>query len=190
MKKLFNSLLICFVAAALFNSCQKPEKFSEIPKITFKEFLQYKNVAGKDTSIDFVFTFEDGDGDIGYSEEEFFKCGNIPLNNLFIFYEEKQFGAYVPKKFRVQDTIYETNKNCDTINILLPSDSLQLQFPSRMTYIQPSGSDKSIEGEVSYHLSQNNILFLSNQVRFKFYMIDRAGHQSNTEYSAELNINK
>ncbi len=185
MKKLFNSLLICFVAAALFNSCQKPEKFSEIPKITFKEFLQYKNVAGKDTSIDFVFTFEDGDGDIGYSENEFFKCG-VPLNNLFIYYEEKKGSAYVPKLFL--EHIYDVNDQCDTLG--QRDDSLQLHFPSRMTYIQPSGSDKSIEGEVSYHLSQNNILFLSNQGRFKFYIVDRAGHQSNTEYSAELNINK
>ncbi len=111
----------------------------------------------------------------------------MPLNNLFIFYEEKQGASFVPKLF-FEPEIIDYNDNCDSIG--WHSDSLQLHFPSRMTYIQPSGSDKSIEGEVSYHFSQNTILFLSSKGRFKFYIVDRAEHQSNTEYSEELDIIK
>lgn len=183
MKKLPGLFVTCFMAAFLFNSCRKPEKFSEIPKITFKEFLQYKSVAGKDTAVDFVFKFQDGDGNIGYMKNEFF----CPANNLFIFYEEKQGAIYVPKKF-FEPVIIDYNSNCDSIGV--HADSVQLSFPSRMTYIQPAGSDKSIEGEVTYHFLQNNVLFLSSKGRFKFYIVDRAGNQSNTEYSAELAINK
>lgn len=38
-------------------SCSKPEKFSDIPKIAFKEFLQYRNASAKDTAVDFVTLF-------------------------------------------------------------------------------------------------------------------------------------
>ena len=185
MKKIIRNILVVFIAPFFIYSCKKPVKFSEIPNISFKEFIQHKSVAGKDTSVDFVFNFQDGDGDLGYADNEFFKCG-VPLNNLFIYYEEKQGAAFVPKLFFEQ--VIDYNDNCDSVGVHY--DSLQLHFPSRMTYIQPTGSDKSIEGKVAYHLSQNSLLFISAKGRFRFYIVDRAEHQSNIEYSAELDINK
>ncbi len=185
MKKISVIVLGSLLMIFFFNSCRKTDKFSIIPNVSFREFIQYKNIAGKDTAIDFVINFQDGDGDLGYSENEYFKCG-VPQNNLFIFYEEKIGNSYVPKKFL--EKIYDIDQNCDTIGER--DDSLQLSFSSRMTNIQPRGSDKSIEGTVSYNLSKNNILFLSPKGRVRFYIIDRAGHQSNIEYSAELSIVK
>jgi hypothetical protein len=185
MKKATEIVLTSLLIIFIFSSCRKTDQFSIIPNVSFREFIQYKNIAGKDTAIDFIINFQDGDGDLGYSENEYFKCG-VPLSNLFIYYEEKIGNTYVPKKFL--EHIYDINDNCDTIGER--DDSLQLSFSSRMTNIQPRGSDKSIEGTVSYNLSKNNILFLSPKGRFRFYIIDRAGHQSNIEYSAELSITK
>src|SRR5205809_4601525 len=123
MKRSAFGFPLVIIAILLIYSCSKRDKFPEIPKIKFKEFLQYKNAAAKDTAIDFVFTFEDGDGDLGYSDNEFIsKCG-IPQSNLFIFYEEKIGSSYMPKKF-FETNRFEYNDNCDTIH--LPADSIQL----------------------------------------------------------------
>ena len=60
--------LMMIIVSLFIYSCSKPAKFSEIPKIAFKEFLQYRNASAKDTAVDFVFTFQDGDGDLGYAD--------------------------------------------------------------------------------------------------------------------------
>lgn len=189
MKKSVKNQWFVLILILTLNGCSKTNKFSEIPNVTFKEFIQHRNVAGKDSAFDFIFTFQDGDGDLGYLENEFFKCG-IPENNLFIYYELKQGNTFVPKLFL--EHVYDTDANCDTIAIR--DDSLQLDFPSRMTYIQPSGSDKSIEGIVSYAMSETNVRFLFNESgatasgRFRFYILDRAGHKSNEEYTGVINL--
>jgi len=191
MKRVIGNLVLGIIALLIINSCQKPKVFSEIPKITFKEFRQFKTISGQDTSLDIVFSFEDGDGDLGYLENEFIRC-NVPLNNLFMYYEVKQAGAFAPLNYF--DHWLEFNDNCDTI----VNDAFrQLHFESRMTYIQPTGSSKSIEGEVSYHLSNTFIPFLfpndSVQTaigRLRFYIVDRAGHKSNEVISNDLNLSR
>ena len=190
MKKLIGNLVLCLIILLCIASCVKPTNFSTTPNISFKEYHQYKNVAGKDTSLDIVTHFEDGDGDIGYLDNEFIKC-NAPQNNLFIYYERKQGNNFAPVIF--YDPWAELNDQCDTIAL---HDSLQLHFENRMTFIQPSGSNKSIEGDVTYHLSETFVKFLfpyqvnTAQGRFRIYMIDRAGHKSNEIITADLNINR
>ena len=190
MKNLFGILVLSILFVGCISSCVQPQNFSTTPAITFKEFHQFKNTAGKDTSLDIVTHFEDGDGDIGYLDNEFYKC-NAPLNNLFIYYERKQGNSFAPVIF--YDPWVELNDQCDTI---AKHDSLQLHFENRMTYIQPSGSNKSIEGDVTYHLSATFVRFLfpfnanTAQGRFRIYMIDRAGNKSNEVISAEFNISK
>jgi hypothetical protein len=71
-------------------ACKKEENFSEIPEITFTEFRYYKDAAAKDTAIDFIFKFKDGDGDIGFIDNEFDNSCGADNNNLYIAYEERR----------------------------------------------------------------------------------------------------
>lgn len=168
-----------------FLACKEEEKFSEIPEITFSEFRYYKDAAAKDTAIDFIFKFKDGDGDIGFSEDEFDNSCGADNNNLYIAYEERRGNDFAPKNFWLQVT--EVTPACDT---LVYFDSVQVKFDQRMQYVEPAGSKKSIEGEVFYRINGINLLILSSSGRFVFYIRDRANHMSNTVTSPELVLNK
>ncbi|MFM9055768.1 MAG: hypothetical protein ACKOQY_03650, partial [Bacteroidota bacterium] len=52
-------------------ACKDDEPISPIPEIAFDQFIKYPDAAGKDTAVDFIFTIRDGDGDIGFRENEF-----------------------------------------------------------------------------------------------------------------------
>ncbi len=61
MQKLF---VFCFIGVVLITSCIKPPNYSDTPSITFVRFSKSSIKAFSD-SIQLVFTFTDGDGDIG-----------------------------------------------------------------------------------------------------------------------------
>ena len=184
MKTRFLYLSILLLAIVIINACKKDNSFSNVPSIEFKEIQQYK-FAGKDSFFDFIFTFKDGDGDIGYSQGEFLDCGQT-LPNLFLAYEERKGAVFAPKLFWQGDTV--RNANCEAIGVNY--DSIPLVFKQRMAFIQPTGSDKSIEGEVNYRVVKSQFFVMSLQGRFKFYILDRAGNKSNIEYSSEINLVK
>ncbi len=186
MKKLISNSSWVLILFFCFNSCVKPTHFSEIPKITFKEFHQYKNTAGKDSSLDVVISFQDGDGDIGYSDGEYKKCG-VPQNNLFLYYEKKEGNSFIPFLISGALDLYpDRDDSCQVI----AHDSTQFHFDYRMPFVQPSGSNKSIDGEISVFMAQNIAAFLLPQGRFRIFLEDRAGNKSNEILSTELDLAK
>jgi hypothetical protein len=185
MKKNLASLSLIVAVIFLF-ACNKEKQFSVIPQIEFQSFALYKDAAGKDTTVDFIFTFKDGDGDIGTPDNELDTTCGANNDNLFIAYEEKKQNNYYPKKFWIQ--VETVDKNCDTT---LAFDSVQVQFNQRMQYVEPAGNKKSIEGTVTYRMDYlSAVVLLSAQGRFIFYIKDRARHQSNIVTTPELNIVK
>lgn len=180
------TLLYLFVIFLLVSSCKKEEQFSKLPEVAFKDFLIYRNAAGIDTTVDFVFTFKDGDGDIGYEDNEFDPSCGADNNNLYIAYEERRGNDFYPKKLWTQVT--EITAGCDT---LVYFDSVQIQFNQRMQYVEPPGNKKSIEGEVKYRMDYNSaVILLSRQGRFQFYIRDRAKNKSNVVITPELVLSK
>lgn len=180
--KRFKYLLLCILVSALFFSCKKDENFSPIPEISFEKFIYYTDASGKDTSVDFIFNLVDGDGDIGFKENEFDNSCGADNFNLYIAYEEKSGGSYLPKKLWTQVT--EIDTNCDT---LVYFDSVQVKFNQRMQYIRPAGNSKGIEATVTYRMDYTSALvLLSTEGRFDFYIRDRANNKSNRIYSADL----
>lgn len=167
-------------------SCGKDNGFSPTPEVEFKSFVNYKDAAGKDTAIDFIFDFKDGDGDIGYKDNELDTNCGADNNNLYIAYEERRGADFYPKKLWLEVT--DVDANCDT-NVYF--DSVQVQFNQRMKYLSPPGNNKSITGTVTYHMDQYSALIvLSASGRFKFYIRDRAGHLSNVVTTPEVYITK
>ncbi len=183
MTKYFLSALVIF---AMISSCKKDQTFSTTPEVTFDNFIKYSDAAGVDTAVDFIFTIKDGDGDIGFLENEFNTSCGADNSNLYISYEEKNGAGYRPKKIWTQVTDITTN--CDT-NIYF--DSVQVKFNQRMQYIEPPGNSKSIEATVTYRMDYISALILLNtQGRFQFYIRDRANHISNTAVSTDLLLSK
>jgi hypothetical protein len=180
------NLLLVLFSAFIISSCQKDEEFSKIPEITFERYDIYSDAAGVDTTVDFVFSLKDGDGDIGFNDGEFNSACGADNSNLYLAYEEKLGANYIPKKIWTQVT--DITANCDT-NIYF--DSVQVIFNQRMQYIEPAGNSKSIEATVKYRMDYlSAVILLSRSGRFKFYIRDRANHVSNVVVTPELTITK
>lgn len=176
-----NSLLFVFSLVVL-GACTKEDKYSEIPSVTFDRFIKYSDAAGKDTAVDFLFTLRDGDGNIGFRENEFDNSCGADNFNLYLAYEEKIGTTYRPKKLWLQ--VVEVTTACDT---LVYFDSVQVKFNQRMQSIEPAGNTKSIEAEVRYRMDfASALILLSNAGRFEFYIRDRAGNKSAKAYSSDL----
>ena len=81
MTKYFLSALVIF---AMISSCKKDQVFSTTPEVSFDNFIKYSDAAGVDTAVDFIFTIKDGDGDIGFVENEFNTSCGADNSNLYI----------------------------------------------------------------------------------------------------------
>jgi hypothetical protein len=188
MKRLFVRLAIVLspLLFVIITGCSDYEKFSKIPEVSFDNFIVYKNASGRDTTVDFIFSIKDGDGDIGYREDEVDNTCGADNFNLYIAYEERRGNDFFPKKIWTEVT--EITTDCDT-NIYF--DSVQVKFLQRMQYIEPAGNSKGIEATVTYRMDfASAVLLLSPAGRFEFYIRDRAKNQSNKVITPELNIVK
>ena len=115
------------------------------------------NNAGIEDKGTLIFSFTDGDGDIGLSAGDTlppYNKGSDYYYNLFITYKELQHG------------------------ILTPID-LPLPFNTRLPVITPSGNNKAIKGEMEVKLDIYNPLSTYDTICFDFYIVDRALHKSN-----------
>lgn len=182
----FSKIILLLLAPVLFYSCGKESSFSPIPEITFERFVIYSNASGKDTTVDFIFSLKDGDGDIGFRDNEYDNSCGADNSNLYLLYEEKSGASYKPKKLWTQ--VVEITPACDTLTYF---DSVQVRFNQRMQYIEPAGNSKGIEATVTYRMDYASaLILLSTTGRFEFYIRDRANNKSNRIYSADLNLVK
>jgi hypothetical protein len=181
----YRNLLLLSVVAFI-SSCGKEESFSPIPEIQFERYINYVGTAGKDTAVDFIFTIKDGDGDIGFTDNEFDNSCGADNANLYLAYETKDGANFRKKKLWLQ--VVEVTPTCDT---LIYFDSVQVKFNQRMQYIEPAGNSKSIEATVTYRMDYTSALVLLDNIgRFEFYIRDRANNKSNVVLSNELILNK
>jgi len=142
----------------LASSCLKREEYPIEPQIEYKNFIKYLNESGIEDKGTLIFTFTDGDGDIGLSEGDTFAPYNKEGDyyyNLYIFYKELRNGVITP------------------IDIPIP-------FHTRLPVITPSGNNKAIKGEMEVKLDIFNPLSTFDTICFDFYLVDRALHKSNT----------
>ncbi len=177
-------LWFLIVVAICYWGCKKDNAEPEAPVVEFGRFIHVSQDAnGKDLLIDAVIHFSDKNGDIGrVQNEKEDPCGHN-IYDLYMFYEEKKAdGSYYPLKFKGDDTLWDASCNYTVVD-----DSIQLSFPRALTYIEPAGNNKSIDGEVSYRMDYDAALVALKPVgRFRIYMKDRAGNKSNEIYSEDL----
>jgi len=148
---LFTSLIIL--------SCIREEEYPIIPEIKFEDFtLLYNPNSGLIERGVLKISFKDGDGDIGLYQHDTAPPYDL---NFFITYYEIQ--------------------NRDTVEIFLvdPGTGDTSTFNARIPILTPSGSDKSIKGEIEDTLWIYDPSSSYDTIMFKAYLIDRALHESN-----------
>ena len=137
-----------------FTGCNKDDNYSNIPSIAFQSYqliLDSDSIPQKGV---IVFTFTDGDGDIGLDKNE----TNPPYDyNLFVQYLELHNGVWKPY----------INSSGDTVN-----------FNSRIPVITPAGDNKSISG-IIYDTVTLNTYDICDTVKYIIYIKDRALNVSN-----------
>ncbi len=156
-RKIIAALLA--VAGSLL-SCDMPDYPPE-PRIEFQGYERYTVTTG-DSALVLVFSFEDGDGDLGLDPQDTFppfNLGSPYYYNIYTFYYEKIGGQFQ------EVTISEFST--DTIRFHGRFPRLDKQYP-----------DRYLKGTLRYKLPY----FLprkSDTVRFRVFIYDRALHRSN-----------
>lgn len=157
--KNFTYTAIAISISCLFFSCIKEKEFPVVPVITFKEYIKY----GLD-SADCIITFQDGDGDIGRSENS---PNDIKMKYL---YKDTITGLFLPF-----DSKYSTPE-MDT-----------LFYTHNIPLLTPDGQYKALDGEIKIRLNAIPLYWPEHEVvKFEISLSDRAGHISNRVTTNEI----
>ena len=143
-------LYIVFLIFVFSISCEKADEYSIIPEIKYKNFYLSPGYEGMTIATgNLVFTFIDGDGDIGNfnSPNEETDADSV---NMFISGSFKDGGDFTP---------FYTNS---------------LNLP----YLEGGIYKKSIKGEIKIEIDLT--ILTPDTLIYTFYIVDRAGHESNT----------
>ena len=156
MKLLINILAIC-TSAVILNSCEEIRSYPDTPEISFKEFRY------KDTVL--VFSFADGDGDVGLNSADTlspYNKGNQYYFNLFLTIFHQNNGKFAPLELK---------------------DSTFYRIP-RVPDPKPEDQDQVRRGDIELKMS-----FLPtwpDTFALRFYMVDRSLHHSDTLFVKNL----
>jgi len=158
-------VLVLSFALSFLASCLKPKVFPNEPAI---EFISFE--AQGDSGI-IVFSFTDGDGDIGLEQEQLeppFDTSSYYYYNLYINYFEMMNGSWV------RGTSDPLGNNFPT------ADSITFSY--RLENITPIGQNKALRGEIEiimepffYNSSSNH----NDSILYKIMLIDRNLNRSN-----------
>ncbi len=167
---MIKNLLLCLgICSILIYACEKIEPVDPAPEIKFKslEIEQFTDTFFRYAG-ELVFSFVDGDGDIGLFEYDTLNADSSYKYNLFLFPYSKIDTQYIeidiskletPPFYRIW---YDEKMNRVSQNKTLKGDiKLDLQFPEERPYN-------------------------SDTIRYEFYMIDRAGNKSNVEVTSDI----
>ncbi|MBL0342417.1 MAG: hypothetical protein IPP71_16830 [Bacteroidetes bacterium] len=110
----------------VLTGCKDEETYPITPEISFKSLVKFQNVANSD-SLELVFNFTDGDGDIGTAE------GDSVNRDVFVKIFEMKNGVFV-----------------EFTDLAAP---LEYNIP----YLEPRGNNNSLKGEIKINVEYNVI---------------------------------
>lgn len=159
-----------FILLVSLSSCLKVESFPDEPVVVFDTLI----VQGDSAIVKFSFT--DGDGNFGLTQDD----SNTPpfdegiyQNNLIMDYYELIDGNWQ----RFGNDFPSTS----------PFFMLQ-NYNARVEWIEPEGTNKTQQGEISYTLLAPYFQPTSpyETFRFSFFIVDRDLNHSNTAVTSPL----
>lgn len=170
----FYNLLLIAVGIAVFIGCRNIPKFSETPSVQYKDVRKVTFYNAEQSGADSVFAdsitvgihFEDGDGDLGYPEDQRSE-DNI---DYFVDVHRKTNGTFIPIVF--PDPLFTYN--------------------GHMPLLAPESTPGPIEGDIFYTMIFN---YSTDQpaddtLKFLIHIKDRKGNMSNTVESTPVIIRK
>lgn len=162
-----NLIFIIIVGFIVVIACEKIEPADPVPEIGFKElrvtdgFDTIGSQVNATKECELTFSFIDGDGDIGLFWNIY---DSTEPKNIFIIPFNKRDGGY----FREEDL--------DTLTFWIKHDSK----------MERVGQNKTLKGDIKVKFDYY-VQFIEDYdtLKFDFYIIDRAGHQSNIESTSD-----
>jgi hypothetical protein len=160
--------IIPFIFVFLFSGCPEIEVIPETPEIEFLSFTITEDIddLGNDILLgELIFSFQDGDGDIGLPDPDTIVPGDTTQYNLFFTMYEKSEGEY----------------------ILLDEDELGAPLYYRIPYIEPrEGQNKILRGEIKIDFEYPTIKY--DTIKYDFYITDRSLNKSNIESTTDISF--
>lgn len=173
MKSLLHVKLLLFAGFLLaLNACQHPPDYDVKPHLEFKTVEKWSSLENgvKKDSLILVTRFEDGDGDLGLSNEDIAQPPfNQGKNNINYFVD-----IYIKKN--------------NTFQLLqLPTG---FTFNGRFFRLAPDGRVGPIEGDLRYSIvvRENPLITSGDVLKFHVRVRDRALRESNTVVSEEVKV--
>lgn len=157
--------LFFFTLSLLLCGCFKDQDYNEVPEIKFIDFVQFGD------SAKMSFSFIDGEGDIGLSDNQIIAPYNpdskFYYNVYMVYYEKDDVNGWVVGK---------------DIN----GDSIVFKNRIKPIYIgKPSGLKGKIIATIE-PIFYNPFSIQSDTIKYKIQLIDRALHLSNWIESNEI----
>jgi len=165
IKKIRNIIVVLLVLELL--SCSGIETLPVIPYIEFKEFTLSEDVddlGNKILSGLLLFTFQDGDGDVGLHEPDTIMPGDTSNFNLFFTLYEKIEGEYIE----------------------VPEEELGAPLYYRIPFIEREGQNKTLKGDIEVEFEYLEIEY--DTIRYSFYILDRQLHKSNVDTTPDISF--
>ncbi len=164
----------------MYSGCKKSEIYPNIPALTFKSiYFTTDPIITTDTLIGVIFSYQDGDGDIGLNPGDTFppyqsikganeKEMNPYHHNLHIEYLTMQDGVFKP--------------------VIIPNTTDTLRYEVRLQNITPEGKHKAIRGDIDWQILPPLYPEIGRTVKLRIKIYDRALNASNTVESPVIQL--
>lgn len=165
-------------------TCKKKEIYPSVPSIAYEQAYFMRASDGTDSVMTLVFSFRDGDGDIGLDQadtlppfqadrDKYNKARNPFYNNLHVEYFE-----WIDTSF--QQIVRELDPDA------LPPVYDTLRYLYRIENITPEGRHKAIRGDFEINIYPSPHPDAKDTVMYRFYLYDRALNKSNVAETPPL----
>ena len=174
-KLIIQSTKVISVIIILITFGCKPEslELSVIPEIGLLELNVLKNIEEKDSVIQLVISYQDGDGNIGLTDAD-----TLPPYDL-----GSPFSHNLPVTFMVGD-----GAGGFTELVNSRTGKLYGNNHARVPIITPTGKYKSITGEMTINLTANPASENPKELFIELQLIDRALNVSNKIITEVINL--
>lgn len=157
-------ILVATFLVVINGSCRQDiEGFSHIPEIRLTNVEVVKDVHNLDSLVKITFEYQDGDGDIGFTDSDTFppyNFGSVYQHNLWW----EIFDVTNGQKMPVLDATRTVPEN----------------FNLRTPDLRPTGKIKQISGEMSVKVNAYSVKLYPDSIQCRLTLIDRSLNHSNT----------
>lgn len=166
---MFRNLLfgIFFLTGIGIVGCQKPEVWSDIPEINYKDCEVKDSLDALSNSIKLcrlTIQVKDGDGDIGLDPADttgIRSTDSLHHNDLFLTLFSKKNGIW------------------SKVNLALAQNF-------RIPYVDQQGQNKSLKADIVVKLEYPVVVFKYDTIAYDVFIFDRALHKSNIIRTPEI----